>query len=273
MFYLSLDSWHLFLGLVFNNVSEWIKRSTLFQNRRESIWRIAQDARDIQSILKWQETRVERKQNDKKQKEDTKKEQSQCYRLGCLCREVRLNWRKNLHPVTLEEMLVWLYIYPFITSRTLWYMEKNWDTDSQSRKASAGEVTWLLFCKWCSANKSLNENSGKITDEVKVSDTIPDPPIQGEKIQKPVPRIRDKNLEGVSTSYHRDKTELGSSKNIWLYPLVRTTKGCVANPRNWGTTKIFLEQNWPWNRRGSITRKISRNGEEGWQAGCQHLSN
>ena len=57
---------------------------------------MAQDARDLQLILKWQDTRVEMRQTEKKQEEDTKlelyerKEQSQSYRLGCLCREVRL---------------------------------------------------------------------------------------------------------------------------------------------------------------------------------------
>ena len=90
----------------------------------------------------------------------------------------------------------------------------------------------------------MNENSGKMTEGVKVSDATSDPPIEEEKKnpKKLVPRVKDKNLEGISTSHHIDDTELGSSNNTWFYPLVRTMKGCVANPRNWGTAKIILEQ-------------------------------
>lgn len=62
--------------------------------------------------------------------------------------------------------------------------------------------------------KDPSKNFSKMTEEVKVSDTTPDPPIEG-KIPKPVCRIKDKNLAGVSTNYlegvstdYLDKMEL-----------------------------------------------------------------
>lgn len=66
--------------------------------------------------------------------------------------------------------------------------------------------------------KDLSKNFSKMTEKVKVSVTTPDPPIVGEK-QKSVSRIKDKNLEGVSTNYHTDKMELRNSNNIWLFLL------------------------------------------------------
>lgn len=77
--------------------------------------------------------------------------------------------------------------------------------------------------------KDPSKNFSKMTEEVKVSDTTPDPPIEGKKT-KPVCRIKDKNLAGVSTNYlegvstdYLDKMELRNNSTYW----VRTMKGCL----------------------------------------------
>lgn len=59
-----------------------------------------------------------------------------------------------------------------------------------------------------------SKNSAKMIEKVEVSDTTPEPPIDGEK--NPVSRIKDKNLEEVSTIDHIDEMELSSSNNTYL---------------------------------------------------------
>lgn len=87
-----------------------------------------------------------------------------------------------------------------------------------------GPIVWGSLgrsCLFYSVNgvvpaKDPNENSGKMTEEVKESDTTTGPPIERgkKKSKKPVSSIKDKNLEGVSPNHHTEEIELRRSNKI-----------------------------------------------------------